>query len=49
MGWGSFNMACDDIEKYLESKHPNVDRSFIDTIQNAFLDGEEWGLTPIRV
>lgn len=31
-GMGSFNMACEDMRKYLEAKHPNLDRSFVDII-----------------
>lgn len=31
-GMGFFNMDCEDIWKYLDAKHPNRDRSFVDAI-----------------
>lgn len=29
---GSFNMAYNDMREYLEVKHPNLDRSFINIV-----------------
>lgn len=46
---GSFNMACKDIRRYLQAKEPYLDRSFIDVVQNAFLNSEELDLTPVNV
>lgn len=42
---GSSNMACDDMRWYLSAKCPIVDRSFIDMVQNAFVEGEELDFT----
>lgn len=43
-----FNMACKDIRKYLEAKHPKLGRSFVENVHNAFLDGEDLDLTLVR-
>lgn len=46
---GFFNMACDDIQRYLIAKCPTMDKSFVDVIQNSFIDGEELDFTPVPV
>lgn len=46
---GFFNVACKDISKYFEAKHPDLDKPFIDIVHNAFWDGEDLDLTPVRV
>lgn len=40
-------MTCEDIKKYLEAKHHTLDKSFVDIVQNAFLNGENLDLTPV--
>lgn len=44
-----FNMAYDDTRKFLQAKHSIVYRSFIDIIQNAFIDGEELTFTLVGI
>lgn len=38
---GVFNMAYEDMRRYLQAKQPSVDKSFIDVVQNALLEGKE--------
>lgn len=34
-------MAYDDMQRFLVAKHSNIDKSFIDIMQKAFMEGEE--------
>lgn len=38
-------MACDDIHKYLAAKHLSINKSFVDVVQKAVMEGEELDFT----
>lgn len=46
---GSFNMVFDDMRRYLTTKHPSIDKSFLDVVQKDFIEGEELDFTLVEL
>lgn len=46
---GSFNIACDDMHRYLAAKYPSIDKYLVDVIQNVFIEGEELDFTLVKL
>lgn len=45
---GSFNLSYDDMWRFLIAKHHYINKSFVDVMQKAFIEGKELDFTPIE-
>lgn len=47
-GAESFDMAYEDLRRYLQAKKPFMDIFFIDMVKNAFFNKRDLDLTPVN-